>query len=432
MCNERNLIIFEQVSISSSNRSDMILFPFDLAIKFDRILSVIGVSGSGKTTFLKLVMNLLRPESGWITEGKIKKMPGLRIGWIAQNPSLQLFKNFVFEEFYPLTRKESENCLSKFGLDYLAAKRCCELSQGEKTLIVFAVAMSRNINLLVMDEVMVNLSASRRDNLKMWLKNFVSAGGSVISVEHTTDMAEISDDIIYIDQGRVQPVSGEVARSILAVDFSGLPLQKDTTTCNSECLNISGLSDTGIVSSALNPLELSIKKGEFIGLKGDNGTGKTTLLNIIAGLIKPGRGRITCNGKKLNGLKSRLGKMSFVSHEPLNQLFAATVSDEFDFTRCAFDGGAVKLLKDFNLETLSDRGIYTLSYGEQQRLVLSVNIVSPADILLLDEPTYGMDKQNMRVLIETLLSEKKKGRTIIMASHDESLLNHLADRIISI
>lgn len=428
-----NIIIFENTSVYSSSRSTRVLFPFDLKIKSGKILSIIGNSGSGKTTFLKLIVNFLRPESGWKIEGTIKKIPGLKIGWIAQNPSLQLFKNFVFEEFYPLKRHESENFLSDYGLGYLAAKRCCELSQGEKALVVFAAAMSKNVKLLVMDEVMVNLSSARRALLKKWLKNFTAAGGSAVTVEHTADMLDIADDAIYIDSGNIKSVTREFAREILAVDFSVMPSVRTNEACASDCLNVRGLSDSGIASTSETVLELNIKKGEFIGIKGDNGCGKTTLLNMLAGLVKPQKGHITLNGKKLNGLRSRLGKLSFVSHDPLNQLFGTTVAGEFGFTsRDSNPDDAGKLIRDFHLEQLSERRIHTLSYGEQQRLVLSVNLACGAEVLLLDEPTYGMDRENMRKFVEILAAEKQKGRTIVMASHDEALLNHLSDRIISI
>ena len=428
-----SIIIFDKVSVYSRVTSSEVLHPFDLEIKPGKILSVTGSSGSGKTTFLKLVTGMLRADSGWKAGGRMKKMPGLRIGWIAQNPALQLFKNFVYEEFFPMPRGDSEKFLSKFGLGQLAGRRCCELSQGEKALVVFASVMSRNVKLLVMDEVMVNLSAARRLRLKKWLKDFVSAGGSVITVEHTADMLDISDGIMHIDCGRLEPLSRDAARWILSVDFSGLPAPGNLSAGDSGCLEVSGLSDTGISCTSQAAFGMRVKKGEFLGIKGDNGCGKTTLLHVLAGLVKPRKGRVSLDGKKLSGLRIRLGRVSFVGHEPLNQLFGTTVAGEFDFTFLGRAPAAVgKLLEYFRLDKLSGRRIHTLSYGEQQRLVLAANLAGGADVLLLDEPTYGMDGVNMRRFIEILLAEKQKGRTIVMASHDETVLNRIADRVISI
>jgi len=167
-----------------------ILNSVSLQIVPGRFTALLGSSGAGKTTLLRAILHLLPTGAGWKTDGFLDRFPGLRVGWVAQNPGLQLFRNFVHEELGFSRVENAAAFLEPLELASLAGRRCAELSQGEKTMVVLARSLHQNPHLLVLDEVMVNLSAARRDWFRRLLADFVGCGGAVLAVEHSPELLD--------------------------------------------------------------------------------------------------------------------------------------------------------------------------------------------------------------------------------------------------
>ena len=177
--------------------------------------------------------------------------------------------------------------------------------------------------------------------------------------------------------------------------------------------------------------------GEFVVLMGRNGSGKSTLLKQIVGLIKPGEGQVTVAG--LDTRKAELDDIiktvGYVPQHPGALLFGDTLAAELAFTRRGHAMPAdpvadMALLERLGLGALADRNPRDLSGGEQQRAALASILAANPQIILLDEPTRGLDYAQKRSLTDLLLGLKREGRTIIMATHDVELAAACADRAV--
>lgn len=200
-------------------------------------------------------------------------------------------------------------------------------------------------------------------------------------------------------------------------------------------------------SIALKDINLTINKGECVGLEGDNGSGKTTLIKVLNGLIFGTSGTYTFEDKEINpkSMKDELfaksfhQKIGYVFQNPETQLFCSSVAQEVAFgpkqmglskqevqTRCA------DVMQLLGITHLADRAPYHLSGGEKKKTALASVLAMNPEVLVLDEPMNGLDRKSRQVLLQVLLGLKAAGKTLIIATHDENLMTQLADRIVTI
>ena len=196
---------------------------------------------------------------------------------------------------------------------------------------------------------------------------------------------------------------------------------------------------------ALRGLTLVIEQGERVALVGANGSGKSTLLRLLDALCFPLRGRISAFGELLSeerlqddetalAFRRRVG---FVFQNPDVQLFCPTVFDEIAFGPLQLGWPKDEIrervaasLREFSIEQLRDRPPHRLSGGEKKRVALASVLILNPDVLLLDEPTAGLDPQSASQLIDFLVQCQGSGRTVITATHDLHLVESVADRCV--
>jgi energy-coupling factor transport system ATP-binding protein len=191
---------------------------------------------------------------------------------------------------------------------------------------------------------------------------------------------------------------------------------------------------------ALRNLSIKIEKGDFIGLIGPNGSGKTTLLYLLANLYQPTSGKINFNDQNLEEINSYdyAKKIGFIFQNPENMIFKSTIKDEILYGPKNFgmleetDDDYVQKLLDLVGKENPTKNPYDLSWGQKRRLNLSSIFVYNPDIILLDEPFIGQDQKTINSLIETLFIENKRGKTIIISSHDYHLLLKYTKRIMEL
>ncbi len=191
---------------------------------------------------------------------------------------------------------------------------------------------------------------------------------------------------------------------------------------------------------ALKGLSIKIQKGDFIGLIGPNGSGKTTLLYLLANLYKQTSGEIFYQNKRLDDTDpyNYAKKVGFIFQNPENMIFKSTIKDEILYAPRNF--GIYKELREEYVKKLIDlignedplKNPYNLSWGQKRRLNLSSIFIYSPEIILLDEPFIGQDQKTIDSLIETLYIENKRGKTIIISSHDYHLLLKYTKRIIEL
>jgi len=191
---------------------------------------------------------------------------------------------------------------------------------------------------------------------------------------------------------------------------------------------------------AIKNLSIQIQQGDFIGLVGPNGSGKTTLLYLLANLYEPTSGEVLFKGNKLDVVDQYdyAKNIGFIFQNPENMIFKPTIQEEVLYGPKNFglesNISPKYLSKLYGLIGNEDhnKNPFKLSWGQKRRLNLSSIFVYDPDIILLDEPFIGQDQRTIDFLLETLFIENKRGKTIIISSHDYHLLLKFTKKIIEL
>lgn len=189
---------------------------------------------------------------------------------------------------------------------------------------------------------------------------------------------------------------------------------------------------------ALDSVTLHIHEGESLTVIGANGSGKSTLLYILDGILEPETGGVVAFGqpveKDFDGLRQ---KVSLLFQNPQVQLFSLSVLDEICFgplqlglSRAEVERRAIDILRLLGIEHLKDRGPWNLSGGEMKKVALGTCLSVNPDVLLLDEPTTGLDPRSQVELIDLIVALRKAGKTIITATHDLGIIEDISDRTV--
>ena len=190
---------------------------------------------------------------------------------------------------------------------------------------------------------------------------------------------------------------------------------------------------------ALRDINMSLNRGEIVGITGENGSGKTTLGKIIMGILMPDSGNIVIDGVDGKNLKlcERGSKIGYAFQNPDRQLFAANVRDEIIFpleikgmNKTLAQEKAAALLERFELNHLKERVPMRLSRGEKQRLVLAATLAQEPGFLILDEPATGLDRDRKKALYQLMEELAREGIGLAVISHDLQFIEHHANRII--
>jgi len=429
-----NLLVLKNVVTSIANNTIVNVSDFSLAK--GQIISILGQSGSGKTTFLKLTAELLFPEKGWQIQGHIDRFPGLKVMYIDQYPNLQILKNFALEEIAPEALNEITNLLQQVNLEHILEKKCLELSQGEKTILAVLKALSYQVGLLIIDEGMGTLSLNKKKWLKKLIVNFKQSGGTVIIAEHSSGILDLSDKIFIIKNSELQQIDFGAVHSARRKpnSFQRPIIPEKIPPQLTHTLKVNLVKDTHIAKTLHKPMSFAATTGEILGISGDNGSGKSTLLQIICGLKKPTTGKIFWDDTQLTRLHSRKGLLTFTSIDSTQHFLTTHVIDELNLTSDWQQNILAKeiIYSIFDFKELLPCKINTLNYGAKQQLALIINMLANVAIHVFDEPTYGFDEKLCAAYIHAIKLLANQNKLIIIASHEKFLLKELNANIIKL
>jgi energy-coupling factor transport system ATP-binding protein len=411
------------------------------------------------------------------------------VGFVLQDPEAQFVVDKVEDELAfalenqgldPLVmRKRIEEVLDQLNIADLRNRSVSTLSGGERQRVAIAAVMTLQPHVLVLDEPTSQLDPQGAEEvLDTLVKLNQDLGLTVILSEHRLErVVQYVDRILYLpgvgqapilDHPRAVLAQVEMTPPLVtlakALDWSPLPLtikegrrhaREHTWTAAKQdahpagsvatpspvSVSVEGLRFSYNGHPALQDISLEVHRGEFVALMGRNGSGKTTLLKQLVGLLKPDRGRVQIAGldagrdmdTRQAGLDEIIRVVGYVPQNPDALLFGDTVRQELDFTRRGHGlpaGAYDPVLSALSLEPYADRYPRDLSVGERQRVALASILVAEPQILLLDEPTRGLDYHQKEALTGFLKAEKGRGRTIIMATHDVELAAQCADRVV--
>lgn len=450
-------------------------------------ITVCGKSGSGKSTLLRQFAPAHTPNgerSGNVYFlGNDVYKTDLRsqcqgIGFVTQNPDNQLVTDKVWHELSfgleslgmstPEIRAKVSEMASFFGIQTWFHKNVNELSGGQKQLLNLASVMVMRPEVLILDEPLSQLDPiGAQDFMNMLGKLNNELGLTVIMTEHSLGGAfELSDRVMVLDKGGIiaddtpkqvgkilfghdmfcampspmrmyalmdgsneYPVTVREGREFLSkTECVPKPIKKAAVTEHRETpaveLRHVYFRYEKKLDDILKDFNMKAYAGEIYALVGGNGAGKTTALNIIGGLIKPYRGNVLVNGKKTD---LNCGCIGIMPQDPKLMFVKKTAAaDLYDI--CGNEKAVADAAEICGLTDILERHPYDLSGGEQQKLALAKLLLLNPEILLLDEPTKGMDAHFKTEFASILTGLKKSGTAIIMVSHDVEFCAEYADR----
>jgi len=390
----------------------VILSNLSFTISEGELVLFSGPSGSGKSTLLKVIAGIIPGlYNSYEVHGDVL-VYGLRpanavkaglISYIPQDPW----------NFFIGVNVRDELRLSNLlvgELINLCDRPVDSLSDGELYKLLVYIALNSGSKLLLFDEPTSHLDRHAFINLLGTLRELcIKHKVTVVLVDHRIELLNNYVDKVIILGG---------------YDYVEEPnVVKRTMTASSRyAVIVEGLAFKYGSRKIIDGLNLKVLKGMVLCVLGGNGVGKSTLLKLLAGILKPYRGRIYVDGPAF-----------YIPQKPIYWFHSGSVFKELQIYSRTRDRPSKlsDVVSMFNLKDLIDRDPHTLSVGEARRLSMALAYLSPSNIILFDEPTIGLDRPSVSILMNLVNELRFEGRTIIMASHDDCL-RRVCDEVVEL
>lgn len=486
------MISFTNVSLIYPTSTKTIFEDLSFSVNEGELVLVMGATGSGKSSLLRLINGLIPHHTGGILAGDIcvngistreVKPGGLAhlIGIVGQNPINGFVTDKVEEELAfgmealnlppEVMRKRVEEVLDLLSLAHLRNRSIATLSGGEQQRVAIGSALVMHPKVLVLDEPTSALDPIAAEEVLSILHRLVQdLGLTVVISEHKLErVIQFADRILHIKgDGQAQIGTPEVilqtsdiappivhlARALglpaisltvrdmrrstegLRRDIS-LPNTQPKEALRSEVITVREVSRSYGYTKALDKVSLSIGEGEIVAIMGRNGAGKSTLLKSIAGILQPTQGQISILGNIPSSLHGKERRMciGFIPQEPSDLLYGQSVMGECmtaDRENEVDSGSTLELLTSLVPGISPKTHPRDLSEGQRLALALSVILSAHPKILILDEPTRGLDYSAKNSLVATLNATASHGCVVILATHDVELVAEVATRVVFI
>jgi energy-coupling factor transporter ATP-binding protein EcfA2 len=463
----------------------------DLQVQQGDLLAIVGRSGSGKSSLLWAANGLIPYFYGGRFAGEVvvcgkstrQTAPhalAAHVGTVFQEPARRFVSRSVLDEIAfgleiagvdpEAMRHQVEAVVERMGLGPLIGRPLDQMSGGEQQRVALAAALARRPEILLLDEPTSQLDRQGATGLFAWLEERRSETGAVtLVVEHRLEeLSAVATRAAYLDPtgglaafgptAEVWPTMPYAPPMALALRAFGIDsdapdgqarLRQVLERLAGQVLAKNGhepgpvvLSGRGICAnydgaSALEDVDIDLSEGSVTAILGENGSGKTTLLRSLMGLMPLSRGEVRVRGVRIDKspVSERAGSIGYVPQWPSALLFADSVRDELAFTLAQIDanetdsGWANRLLARLDLTDVADRYPRDLSAGQRQRAALAAVLVARPRVILLDEPTLGMDPVAKGELVQLLRSLAAEGAAVAVATHDVEFAARVADRV---
>jgi energy-coupling factor transport system ATP-binding protein len=406
------------------------------------LVAVFGASGSGKSTLLRAFAGLVPHFHGGRFEGRVEVAgsdtrtvrPAELVGTVAsvfQDPEEQVVLTRVEREVaFGLENvgvapedilSRAREALAAVGAEHLALRPVAELSGGELQRVCLASALALRPQLLLLDEPTSQLDP---DGAEAFLELVTELRiGVLVAEQRPRRVLEHADRVLFLEHGRVlldaPPAEAGAWLGEHRPDWLGLAQSGEAADCGDVVCRLRQVRfayDPG--KTVVAGVDVELRRGEIVALAGPNGSGKTTLAKLAAGLLDPDAGSV-----------ERFGRSAMLLQDPGRYCVRERVDEEVALG--ADDRSARSALEEVGLHGLEARHPRDLSSGERERLALASVLATRPDLLVLDEPTRGVDPSR-KADLAAMLRRDAPGRATLVVTHDDEFANAVADRTVAL
>ena len=485
------MITFDNVTFTYGAEREPVLSGVDIAVPESELALLVGPTGCGKSTLLKCVNGLAPHFTGGTLRGRVT-VAGLStadrpprdladvVGYVPQDPQHGFVTDIVEDELAytmeslavpaDVMRRRVEETLDLLGIADLRDRSLRTLSGGQRQRVAIGSVLTAHPKVLILDEPTSALDPQAAEEVLATVQRLVhDLALTVLLSEHRLErVIQYADRVLLIDErGRVADYadpSDAMAVSQLVppvvdlgkwANWTPLPLsirdaRRAAVRLRAELpppgfpvggqvgvvvADVSRASRSWGSVQALRSASLNVRAGDVVALMGRNGAGKSTLLALLSGQDRPGGGTVRVSGRDPADLRGRelVSTVGLVPQEPQDLLWAETVAAECegaDRDAGAAAGTAWGLFTTLHPNTDPGTHPNDLSEGTRLALVLAIMLTGDPDLLLLDEPTRGLDYLAKRRLAALLRERAESGTAIVIATHDVELVADVCSRMV--
>ena len=448
----------------------------DLTLKKGEIHALLGENGAGKSTLMNILSGLLEPTEGEI---KVNGVPTkidspntanrLKIGMVHQH--FMLVKKFSVVENIILGKEQTkfgfinknavkEEILAlskKYHLVVDPDAKIEDISVGMEQRVEILKTLYRGADILIFDEPTAVLTPQEIEELILIMKQLTKEGKSIFLITHKIkEIQAVADRCTVIRRGNVigtvemGSVSDQELADMMVGRSVSFKTEKEAANPTTDALVIKNLvvkDSRGI--NAVNGLDLTVRHGEVVGIAGVDGNGQTELIQALAGLRKIEEGSIELNGKDLTHLPTRQRTETGLGHIPedrhkhglvlqmgldenigIQTYYKEPLSKNGFLNKKAFVDLAERLIEEFDVRAASETvPASALSGGNQQKAIIAREIDRNPDLLIVSQPTRGLDVGAIEYIHKRLIEERDKGKAVLVVSFELDEILNVSDRI---
>jgi len=469
---------FKNVTYTYPESSVATLDQISFNIEKGSFVLISGVSGSGKSTLGKIIKGIIPKLYGGRIKGKFESE---EMGYVLQDPEKQMLMTTVERELafgmenigvpHRIMRKRVAEVLDYIGLSRQRSQETRTLSGGQKQKLAIGCAVAMGFNGIILDEPTGQLDPVSSTEVIDLLKRLNEEQGmTIILIEQKLDaLYEAVDRVLFLEQGKLtfdgtpkEFVNAHSAgindvlstftlsfkKAVDAQIFSDCPLSmkaarkmlstKDMASCNALPLEPLAVEERPLQEKVISLRDVvfsydqksrhlsldqfTLYKNDILGIIGENGSGKSTFMKVLSGVLTPQKGHI-----------EQACQIGFLSQNPNDYFFEPTLRLELEqvlsLQSKEWSEHLDEQLDVLGLQSLLNKNPRDLSGGERQRAAMAIVLAGAPEVLLLDEPTRGLNRGLKRKLITLLQKLHAQGLSIVMISHDMELISDLTTKV---
>ena len=440
----------------------------DFSVNAGEIHALLGANGAGKSTLIKILAGVHRPDSGHLALRSVpfgESATAKRLSFVHQDlgliDAMSIAENMAMAYGYPRRRRlidwAAVNAMAGAALEKLGAplpldKLVADLSQAERSIVAIARALTRDIDILVLDEPTASLPESDVERLFATLRSLRARQVGIVYVTHRLDeVFRLADAATVLRDGAVAAIYRPITASPehLVADICGkVPVKRQATGRRQSAAPVMEVSELCV--DHFGPVSFTVGTGEILGLAGLRGQGHEAVGRVVAGILRGSGGTIRVAGTPVRfagpGGANRSG-VGFASSKRAEEGLATTLNvrenlflNPTNFARRALSlrtrrsegREAAAILERFGVRPRGpERDVTTLSGGNQQKVVLARLAGRDYRVLVLEEPTTGVDVGAKTEIYRILTDGAAKGTACVVVSSDLDELVQICDRVLA-